>query len=120
MHTPCIEDIFACREGKKSCSVTSDGRLHCAQNEEFVKVLNVGVVPHTRNVRGSNYSLISVFPDRLAGRAIIISVVSHLYPSFGMGMNFVCSGKGASPRLNVEPHNEVCALCRTSSLKSLV
>jgi len=48
------------------------------ENEEFVKVLNAGVVPHTRNVRGSNYSLISVFPDRLAGRAIIISVIDNL------------------------------------------
>lgn len=41
-----------------------------------MKVLNAGGIPHTRNVRGSNYNLISVFPDRLPGRAIIISVVS--------------------------------------------
>ncbi|GAQ83400.1 N-acetyl-gamma-glutamyl-phosphate reductase [Klebsormidium nitens] len=48
------------------------------ETEEFVKVLNAGVVPHTRNVRGSNYNLISVFPDRLKGRAIIISVIDNL------------------------------------------
>ena len=36
-------------------------------------VLAKGQVPHTRHVRGSNYNLISVFEDRLAGRAIIVS-----------------------------------------------
>ena len=38
-------------------------------------VMNKGGIPHTRHVRGSNYNLISVFPDRLSGRAIIISGV---------------------------------------------
>lgn len=45
------------------------------QDEEFVVLLERGVVPHTQNVRGSNYCLINVFPDRIPGRAIIISVV---------------------------------------------
>jgi N-acetyl-gamma-glutamyl-phosphate reductase len=48
------------------------------EDEEFVKVLNKGVVPHTRNVRGSNYCLINVFHDRIPGRAIIISVIDNL------------------------------------------
>jgi N-acetyl-gamma-glutamyl-phosphate reductase len=47
-------------------------------NEPFVKVLEPGVVPHTRHVRGSNFCLMNVFPDRLPGRAIVISVIDNL------------------------------------------
>eukprot|EP00250_Pteridium_aquilinum_P008930 c18315_g1_i1 orf=179-1384(+) len=48
------------------------------QDEEFVIVLPKGVVPHTRNVRGSNYCLVNVFEDHIPGRAIIISVIDNL------------------------------------------
>ncbi|KAI5066312.1 hypothetical protein GOP47_0018936 [Adiantum capillus-veneris] len=48
------------------------------QEEEFVIVLPKGVIPHTRNVRGSNYCHINVFEDRIAGRAIIMSVIDNL------------------------------------------
>ncbi|KAJ0963407.1 hypothetical protein J5N97_028529 [Dioscorea zingiberensis] len=48
------------------------------EDEEFVKVLEKGAVPHTRNVRGSNYCFLNVFPDRIPGRAIIISVIDNL------------------------------------------
>ncbi|XP_057966542.1 probable N-acetyl-gamma-glutamyl-phosphate reductase, chloroplastic [Malania oleifera] len=48
------------------------------ENEEFVILLEKGVVPHTRNVRGSNYCLMNVFPDRIPGRAIIVSVIDNL------------------------------------------
>lgn len=48
------------------------------EEEEFVKVLEKGVVPRTQNVRGSNYCFINVFPDRIPGRAIIISVIDNL------------------------------------------
>ncbi|KAK9993545.1 hypothetical protein SO802_023248 [Lithocarpus litseifolius] len=43
-------------------------------DEEFVVLLERGVVPRTHNVRGSNYCFINVFPDRIPGRAIITSV----------------------------------------------
>ena len=39
-------------------------------------VLERGVVPHTRHVRGSNYCQLNVWPDRIPGRAIITSCVS--------------------------------------------
>ncbi|RZC03457.1 putative N-acetyl-gamma-glutamyl-phosphate reductase, chloroplastic isoform C [Glycine soja] len=45
------------------------------ENEEFVFVLENGVIPRTHSVKGTNYCLINVFPDRIPGRAIIISVV---------------------------------------------
>ncbi|URE45835.1 WD domain, G-beta repeat [Musa troglodytarum] len=48
------------------------------QAEEFVRLLEKGVVPHTRHVRGSNYCLMNVFQDRIPGRAIIISVIDNL------------------------------------------
>ncbi|KAA0046005.1 putative N-acetyl-gamma-glutamyl-phosphate reductase [Cucumis melo var. makuwa] len=48
------------------------------KEEEFVRVLEKGVVPRTHNVRGSNYCHINVFPDRIQGRAIIVSVIDNL------------------------------------------
>ena len=47
-------------------------------DEPFVRVVPEGVSPATRHVRGSNHCLIGVFPDRLAGRAILISVIDNL------------------------------------------
>jgi N-acetyl-gamma-glutamyl-phosphate reductase len=46
--------------------------------EPFVKVVGKGVSPATRHVRGSNLCLIGVFPDRVKGRAIVISVIDNL------------------------------------------
>jgi len=48
------------------------------RNEPFVRVAEAGVVPKTQNVRGSNYVQIGVFPDRVPGRAIIVSVLDNL------------------------------------------
>ncbi|KAJ4830099.1 hypothetical protein Tsubulata_017785 [Turnera subulata] len=48
------------------------------EDEEFVKILDKGVVPRTHAVRGSNYCYINVFPDRISGRAIIVSVIDNL------------------------------------------
>ncbi|KAE8690613.1 N-acetyl-gamma-glutamyl-phosphate reductase [Hibiscus syriacus] len=50
----------------------------CYKDEEFVKVLDKGVVPRTHNIRGSNYCLMNIFSDRIPGRAIIISVIDNL------------------------------------------
>lgn len=47
-------------------------------DEPFVHVLPGGGSPHTRHVRGSNHAVIGVFPDRLEGRAIVISVIDNL------------------------------------------
>lgn len=48
------------------------------EHEQFVHVLPEGEIPHTRYVRGSNHCVIGVFEDRIAGRAIIISVIDNL------------------------------------------
>jgi N-acetyl-gamma-glutamyl-phosphate reductase len=47
-------------------------------DEPFVHVAAKGVLPQTQNVRGSNYVQIGVFADRIAGRAIVISVLDNL------------------------------------------
>jgi len=48
------------------------------RDEPFVHVAPKGVVPQTQNVRGSNYVQIGVFPDRISGRAIVISTLDNL------------------------------------------
>jgi N-acetyl-gamma-glutamyl-phosphate reductase len=44
----------------------------------FVHVVEEGVVPATQHVRGSNFCHLGVFPDRLAGRAIVVSAIDNL------------------------------------------
>jgi len=57
------------------------------EGEPFVKVLDKGVVPHTRHVRGTNFCLMNVFEDRLKGRAVVISVIDNLVKgASGQGM----------------------------------
>ena len=64
------------------------------RDEPFVSTVAAGDVPATRHVRGSNHCLIGVFPDRLEGRAIIVSVLDNLVKG-GAGqavqnMNLAC------------------------------
>jgi N-acetyl-gamma-glutamyl-phosphate reductase len=46
--------------------------------EPFVKVLPFGQLPATRDVRGSNFCHLGVIGDRVAGRAVIVSVLDNL------------------------------------------
>jgi N-acetyl-gamma-glutamyl-phosphate reductase len=48
------------------------------KDEPFVHVLEGGAVPSTRHVRGSNNCFINVMPDRMPGRAIIVSVIDNV------------------------------------------
>jgi len=61
---------------------TSDGLREALARryagEAFVRVLAAGQAPATRHVRGSNHCLISVFADRVPGRAILVSVIDNL------------------------------------------
>jgi len=47
-------------------------------NEPFVHVLPKGAAPATRMVRGSNHCVLNVFPDRIPGRAIVVSAIDNL------------------------------------------
>ena len=46
--------------------------------EPFIKVLPYGTLPSTRDVRGSNFCHLGVIADRIAGRAVIVSVIDNL------------------------------------------
>jgi len=48
------------------------------KGEPFVNLLELGTVPQSRHVRGSNYIQIGVIPDRVPGRAIVISTLDNL------------------------------------------
>jgi N-acetyl-gamma-glutamyl-phosphate reductase len=71
--------------------------------EPFVHVLPAGKSPATRDVRGSNHCLIGVFADRVAGRAIVISVIDNLV-------------KGASGQA-VQNMNVMCGLPEVAGLE---
>ena len=46
--------------------------------ETFIKVLPLGMLPSTRDVRGSNFCHLGVIGDRIAGRTVIVSVIDNL------------------------------------------
>ena len=48
------------------------------EKEPFVHVLPFGKTPQTRHVRGSNMTHIGVVSDRIAGRAIVVSVLDNM------------------------------------------
>ncbi|MEI7669993.1 MAG: N-acetyl-gamma-glutamyl-phosphate reductase [Pseudomonadota bacterium] len=48
------------------------------EKEYFVKIAEKGLLPSTQMVRGTNLCVIGVFPARISGRAIIISVIDNL------------------------------------------
>jgi N-acetyl-gamma-glutamyl-phosphate reductase len=47
-------------------------------HEPFVHMLPFGDMPHTRHVRGSNFTFIGLTKDRIEGRAIICSALDNL------------------------------------------
>jgi len=47
-------------------------------DEPYVRVLPEGATPATRHVRGSNMAEIGVYPDRLAGRAVVVAAIDNL------------------------------------------
>jgi N-acetyl-gamma-glutamyl-phosphate reductase len=63
-------------------------------DESFVRVLEPGLIPATRHVRGSNHNLIAVFADRVKGRAILMSVIDNLVKGAAgqaiQNMNIAC------------------------------
>jgi N-acetyl-gamma-glutamyl-phosphate reductase len=75
------------------------------EGEPFVRVLGEGVSPATRHVRGSNLCLMSVFADRLSGRAIVVSVIDNLV-------------KGASGQA-VQNMNVMCGFPETMGLEQV-
>lgn len=48
------------------------------KNEPFIQLLPEGVLPSTRQVRGTNFCQLAVVADRVPGRAIILSTIDNL------------------------------------------
>jgi len=48
------------------------------KDEPFVHILDGSASPQTRHVRGTNLCYINVIPDRIPGRAIIISAIDNI------------------------------------------
>ena len=79
---PIVRGIFATsyvRLANGATVVDLQERLAEAyEDEPFVHVLPPGALPSTKQVRGSNHCLIAVHADRVAGRAIVLSVTDNL------------------------------------------
>jgi N-acetyl-gamma-glutamyl-phosphate reductase len=67
------------------------------KNEAFVKVLEVGEIPHLSSVRGSNYVHIGGFEIDEVGRIVIISAIDNLVKGASgqaiQNMNLICKFK---------------------------
>jgi N-acetyl-gamma-glutamyl-phosphate reductase len=74
-------------------------------DEPFVTVLPLGQVPQSRHVKGSNNVQIGVVPDRVTGRAIVLSTLDNLV-------------KGASGQA-IQNMNLVCGLAETMGLEQV-
>lgn len=71
--------------------------------EYFIQVLPQGQTPQTRHVRGSNFVQMGVFADRVAGKAIIISVIDNLMKgSAGQAIQNYNLTQGWDERLGLE------------------
>ncbi|MEK9684974.1 MAG: N-acetyl-gamma-glutamyl-phosphate reductase [Rhodospirillaceae bacterium] len=64
--------------GGQSASGVRDILKNQYSEEKFVRIMDEGVSPATRHVRGSNQCLINVFDDRLPGRIIVVSAIDNL------------------------------------------
>lgn len=73
--------------------------------EPFVTVLPMGQVPHSRHVRGSNFTRIGVVADRGGDKVIVLSTLDNLV-------------KGASGQA-VQNMNVVCGFAETMGLEQL-
>ncbi|NDV86915.1 N-acetyl-gamma-glutamyl-phosphate reductase [Aurantimonas aggregata] len=65
-------------EGGASAADLRNRLAEAYADEPFVTVLEEGVLPQTQMVRGSNYVAMNVVPDRIPGRAIVISALDNL------------------------------------------
>lgn len=73
-----LETIYVNLENGKSAYDLRQLLQKRYQHEPFINVVDEGIVPATRHVRGSNNAVIGVFEDRVPGRAIIVAVIDNL------------------------------------------
>tara|TARA_R110002096_G_scaffold416576_3_gene619631 strand:- start:70352 stop:71482 length:1131 start_codon:yes stop_codon:yes gene_type:complete len=73
-----LETIYVELEDGKTADDLREVLGERYRDEPFVTIVDEGVVPATRHVRGSNNTHIGVFEDRVSGRAIIIATIDNL------------------------------------------
>ena len=70
--------LRAARPGRGRDRPPCRARRQPTRSEPFVQVLPFKTMPATRHVRGTNLCLIGVHPSRMAGEAILVSVLDNL------------------------------------------
>lgn len=73
-----LETIYVKLAAGVTASNLKEKLVDTYKKEPFVHVLEGGVMPQTRHVRGSNHCFLNVVADRISGRAIIVSAIDNL------------------------------------------
>ncbi len=105
MNRGIVSTIYADVAEGRSAQDARQVLIEAYGEEPFVRILPEGVVPSTRNVRGSNFCDLNVFADRVEGRLVIVSAIDNLV-------------KGASGAA-VQNMNIAYGLDETAGLKQL-
>jgi len=73
-----LETIYVKLSDGQTAADVRQALKNAYDNEAFVHILDEGIAPATRMVRGSNNCVINVFEDRISGRAVIIAAIDNL------------------------------------------
>ncbi len=73
-----LETIYVTLTEGQTAADLRDCLRDAYEDETFVHVVEEGIVPATRHVKGSNQCLIGVFEDRVPGRAILVVAIDNL------------------------------------------
>ncbi|MCF8475156.1 MAG: N-acetyl-gamma-glutamyl-phosphate reductase [Emcibacter sp.] len=73
-----LETIYVTMNKEQTADDLRACLIDAYRDEPFVHVVDEGVVPATRHVRGSNQCLIGVFADRVPERAILVVAIDNL------------------------------------------
>ncbi|MCK5729140.1 MAG: N-acetyl-gamma-glutamyl-phosphate reductase [Methylococcales bacterium] len=102
---PMIRGIYATVYTKTTANLVDIHALYRTryQHEAFVKVLNLGVEPNTRNVRGSNFCQIGLFKPQGKDTLVILSVIDNLVKgAAGQAVQILNINHGFSESLGLE------------------
>jgi N-acetyl-gamma-glutamyl-phosphate reductase len=75
---PMNRGILATTYVQGDAKIVHDTLQTAYADEPFMRVLPFGSLPSTRDIAGSNFCHLGVIGDRIAGRAVVISVIDNL------------------------------------------
>lgn len=76
--TPANRGILATVYVRGDATAIAETLKKAYADEPFIVTLPLGVLPSTRDVRGSNFAHIGVVADRIPGRAIVVAALDNL------------------------------------------